>query len=131
WIAYDSNESGRREVYVRPFPGPGATWQVSTEGGYQPVWARNGKEIFYRNGDKMMAVQVETKPSFQLSKPEILFEGRFEGATGWFGYANYDVTPDGQRFLMIRAEEESAPTRIHVVLNWAEELKEKVPSVPQ
>jgi hypothetical protein len=58
----------------------------------------------------------------------MLFEGRYEGAVGWFGYANYDVSADGQRFLMIRSEEEPAPTRIHVVLNWAEELKAKVPS---
>ncbi len=128
WIAYESNESGRVEVYVQPFPGPGGKWQVSTEGGRQAVWARNGREIFYRSGDKMMAVEVETEPSLSLSKPEILFEGRYEGAAGWAGYANYDVTPDGQRFLMIRSEEEPAPTRIHVVLNWAEELKAKVPS---
>ena len=128
WIAYDSNESGRREVYLQPFPGPGAKWQVSTEGGRQSVWARNGREIFYRSGDKMMAVEVQTEPSFRLSKPKMLFEGRYEGADGWFGYANYDVTADGQRFLMIRSEEEPAPTRIRVVLNWAEELKAKVPS---
>lgn len=125
WLAYDSDESGRRELYVQPFPGPGGKWQVSTEGGLQVVWARNGREIFYRDGDKMMAVEVETEPSFRLSKPKMLFEGRYEGAVGWFGYANYDVTADGQRFLMIRGEEEPAPTRIHVVLNWAEELKAK------
>ena len=127
WIAYDSDESGRFEVYVQPFPGPGGKWQVSTEGGSQGVWARNGREIFYRSGDKMMAVEVETEPSFRLSKPKMLFEGRYEG-DGWLGYANYDVTPDGQRFLMIRKEEEPAPTRIRVVPNWAEELKAKVPS---
>lgn len=85
------------------------------------------REIFYCNGDEMMAVAVETTPSFRLSKPEILFEGRYEGAaTEYMDYAKYDVTPDGQRF-MIRSEEESAPTRIHVVLNWTEELKEKAP----
>jgi serine/threonine-protein kinase len=126
WIAYDSNESGPREVYVQPFPGPGGKWQVSTEGGSQAVWARNGKEIFYRSGDKMMAVEVETEPSVRLSKPKMLFEGRYEGATGSLGYARYDVTPDGQRFLMIQAKEEPAPNRIRVVLNWAEELKAKV-----
>ncbi len=127
WIAYDSNESGQREVYVQPFPGPGGKWQVSTERGTQPVWARTGREIFFRSGDKMMAVDVETEPSFRLSKPKMLFEGRYEGATRWFGYANYDVTPDGQRFFMIRNEEEPAPTRIRVVRNWAEQLKAKIP----
>ena len=60
----------------------------------------------------MMAVELETEPSFRLSKPKMLFEGRYDLAGGWFGYANYDVTPDGQRFLMIRSEEEPAPTRI-------------------
>ena len=127
WIVYNSDESGQLEVYVQPFPGPGGKWQVSTEGGDEAVWARTGREIFYRSGDKMMGVDVETEPSFRLSKPKMLFEGRYEGF-GWYGYANYDVSPDGQRFLMIRSEEESAPTRIHVVLNWAEELKAKVPS---
>ena len=126
WIAYDANESGRLEVYVQPFPGPGGKWQVSTEGGSQAVWDRNGREIFYRNGDKVMAVKVETEPAFRLSKPIMLFEGRYEGAAAW-GYANYDVAPDGH-FLMIRSEKESAPTRIHVVLNWAEELKRLVPA---
>ena len=130
WIAYESNESGRHEIYVRPFPGPGGKWQVSTEGGVQPVWARDGKEIFFRSGDRMMAVDVETKPSLRFSKPKVLFEGRYAGAAGWWGYANYDVTPDGQRFVMIGNEEESVPARIRVILNWAEELREKVPEEP-
>jgi Tol biopolymer transport system component len=125
WFAYISDESGRFEVYVQPFPGPGGKWQVSTEGGRQPVWARNGREIFYRNGDKMMSVAVETTPLFALSKPELLFEGRYWDS----GFEDYDVAPDGERFLMIRAEEEPAPTRIHVVLNWAEELKQQVAPV--
>ncbi len=131
WIAYESNESRRREVYVQPFPGPGGKWQVSTEGGTQPVWARDGSAIFYRSGDKMMAVAVDTKISLRLSKPEVLFEGRYAGGGSgwWFGYANYDVTPDGQNFVMIRNEEESAAARIHVILHWAEELKGKVPAV--
>ncbi len=125
WIAYDSKESGRLEVYVQPFPGPGRRWQISTEGGRQAVWARNGREIFYRSGDRMMAVEVETEPSFSLSKPEVLFEGNYAGSVEAFGSANYDVTADGRRFVMIRTEVESAPASIHVVLNWAEELKEK------
>lgn len=75
----------------------------------------------------MMAVEVETEPSFHLSKPKMLFEGRYAGDGGWFGYADYDVSPDAQRFLMIRVEEEPAPTRIRVVRNWAEELKAEGP----
>jgi serine/threonine-protein kinase len=124
WIAYDSKESGRLEVYVQPFPGPGGRWQISTEGGRQAHWAEDGREIFYRSGDKMMAVGVETEPSFRVSRPKVLFEGSYAGGVEAFGSPNYDVTPDGQRFLMIRTEQESAPTRIHVVLNWAEELEE-------
>jgi hypothetical protein len=128
FIAYDSNESGRLEVYVQPFPGPGGRWQVSTEGGRQAVWSRTGREIFYRSGDRMMAVKVQTDPSFALSKPEVLFEGRYAGGIEWYGYADYDVSPDGRRFLMIPIEDESAPTRVHVVLNWAEELKTRARS---
>ena len=95
-------------------------------GGDQAVWAPNGREIFYRNDNKMMAVAVGTKPTFDVSKPEILFEEPFDGATGWFGYPMYDVTPDGQRFLVLQREEQSAPARIHIVLDWAEELKARV-----
>jgi serine/threonine-protein kinase len=132
WIAYVSNESGRYEVYVRPYPGPGGKSQVSTEGGVQPAWARSGREIFYRNeGNKMMAVTVETEPAFRPSKPRLLFEGQFLGGAGTIGNsklgrAMYDIAPYGEHFVMLRSEEESAP-RIHVVLNWAEELKAKVP----
>ena len=77
-LAYTSDESGRYEVYVQPFPGPGAKWKISTEDGNEPVWARNGREIFYRNGDKMMAVSVTTQPEFRASKPSLLFEGYYE-----------------------------------------------------
>jgi serine/threonine-protein kinase len=123
WVAYGSEESGQPEIYVRPFPGPGGRWQISTEGGVQPVWARNGRELFYRNGDKMMAVAVETGPVFAAAKPKMLFEGHYEA--GIFPFEpNYDISPDGQRFLMIKAsEQESAETQINVVLNWFEELK--------
>ncbi len=128
WIAYISNESGRYEVYVRSYPGPGGKSQVSTEGGIQPAWSRSGREIFYRNGDKLMAVGVETEPAFRLSKARLLFEGRFVGAAGPYSYnvlgrATYDVAPDGEHFVMLQ-ENESA--RIQIVLNWAEELKAKV-----
>src|SRR5262249_11970123 len=128
WLAYESNEPGRHEIYVRPFPRPGGKGQVSTEGGTEPGWARNGRELFYRNGDKMMAVAIETKPAFAAAKPRLLFEGHYE--TGLYPFlANYDVSPDGQRFLMIKAsEQESAARHINVVQNWFEELKERVPA---
>jgi Tol biopolymer transport system component len=128
WLAYQSDESDRWEICVRPFPGPGGKVQISTEGGVEPVWARNGRELFYRNGDKMMAVGVETKPTFTAAKPKLLFERHYEPSPQSF-LANYDVSPDGQRFLMVKAsEQEEASTQINVVLNWFEELKLRVPT---
>jgi serine/threonine-protein kinase len=123
-------ESGRAEVYVQPWPGPGPKIQVSSEGGTDPIWSRDGRELFYRNGDKMMVVAVTTQPAFQASRPQTLWEGRYShgmgsscgmpGATS----ANYDVTGDGRRFLMVNDLDQNAvSTRIVVVLNFAEELK--------
>jgi Tol biopolymer transport system component len=127
WLAYISNESGRYEIYVQPYPGPGGKWQISTEGGTEPAWNPNGKELFYRSGDKMMAVDIATQPGFSAGKPRVLFEGRYEPTPATF--PNYDVSPDGQRFLMLKPAEasEAAPTQINVVLNWFEELKRRVP----
>jgi Tol biopolymer transport system component len=127
WLAYVSDESGRYEVYVQPYPGPGGKWQISTDGGMEPVWNRNGRELFYRSGDKMMAVDIATQPSFTAGKPHMLFEGQYVPTAVLF--PNYDVSPDGQRFLMLKPTEqaEAAPTQIVVVQNWFEELKQKVP----
>ena len=125
-IAYTSNESGRDEVYVRAYPGPGGKWQISTDGGAEPVWARNGRELFYRNGDKMMAVAIVAQP-FASGQPKLLFEGVY-GRSINNREANYDASPDGQRFLMVKASEQrSAATQINVVLNWFEELR-RVPA---
>jgi serine/threonine-protein kinase len=128
WLAYISNESGRYEVYVQPYPGPGGKWQISTEGGTEPTWNHNGRELFYRNGDKMMAVDIATRSGFAAGKPRMLFEGRYERSPATS--PNYDVSPDGQRFLMLKPSEQeaSAPTQINVVLNWFEELKRRVPA---
>jgi serine/threonine-protein kinase len=102
-------------------------WQISTEGGEEPVWARSGREIFYRTGDKMMAVAIETKPEFVAARPKQLFEGHYEMGTYSF-LQNYDISLDGQRFLMVKANEQAqSATQINVVLNWFEELKQKVP----
>ena len=75
-IAYVSDESGRYEVYVRPFPGPGEKWQISTQGGVEPVWSRDGRELFYWNEDKLMVLDVTLRPAFRAGKPRTLFEGR-------------------------------------------------------
>jgi len=127
WLAYISDESGRFEVYVQPYPGPGGKYQVSTEGGTEPVWNPNGKELFYRSGDKMMAAEISTQPGFSVGKPKMLFQGPYVPTP--FTFPNYDVSPDGQRFLMIKQSEQSASlTQIVVVQNWFEELKRRVPT---
>jgi serine/threonine protein kinase len=127
FIAYASNESGRYEIYVRPYPGPGGKWQISTDGGGEPVWNPKGRELFYRNGDKMMAVNVTTQGTFSAGKPTVLFEGRYVPTPRSF--QDYDVSPDGQRFLMLKpVEQAQSPDQINVVLNWFEELKQKVPT---
>jgi Tol biopolymer transport system component len=128
WLAYVSDESGGNEIYVQPYPGPGGKWQISTEGGTEPIWNRNGRELFYRSGDKMMAVDIAIQPSFAAGKPKVLFEGPYQPTPTTA--PNYDVSPDGQRFLMLKPSEQAqaAPTQINVVLNWFEELKRRVPT---
>jgi eukaryotic-like serine/threonine-protein kinase len=128
WMVYMSDESGRNEIYAQPYPGPGGKWQISTVGGTEPVWNPNGRELFYRSGDRMMAVDIATQPGFVAGTPRMLFEGRYEVAPA--PIVNYDVSPDGQRFLMVKPGEQAqaAPTQINVVLNWFEELKRRVPT---
>jgi serine/threonine protein kinase/Tol biopolymer transport system component len=128
WLAYISDEDGSYEIYVRPYPGPGGKWQISTEGGTEPVWNPDGRELFYRSGDKMMAVDIATQPGFAAGKPRMLFEGQYQSTPTT--RPNYDVSHDGQRFLMLKStgQEKAAPTQINVVLNWFEELKQKVPT---
>jgi len=122
WIAYSSNESGQFEVYVRPFPGPGGVIKISTTGGTSPVWAPDGRELFYRIEDKMMAVAINTKPKFSPGKLTLLFE-----APSIINY--YGIAPDGQRFVMIEEGEYSTlPNQLNIVLNWFEELKRLVPT---
>ena len=128
WVAYVSNESGQEEVYVRPYPGPGPKWSISTDGGTEPVWNPNGRELFYRNGNKMMVVDTVTQPVFSPSKPRLLFTGDYVPALTM--NPNYDVSRDGRRFLMVQpgAREHATPNQIIVVLNWQEELKQRVPT---
>jgi serine/threonine-protein kinase len=131
WIAYQSNESGREEVFVRPFPNVNnGRWQVSTSGGSRPMWAKNGRELFYLEGaNTMRAVPIEmTGTTFSAGNPVKLFEGQFfAGPAGRL----YDVTRDGQRFLMIKdavsPNQTAAPLNMVVVLNWQEELRQRVP----
>jgi Tol biopolymer transport system component len=129
WLAYVSDESGRNEIYVQAYPGPGGKYQISTEGGTEPIWNSNGRELIYRSGKKMMAVEIATKPGFTAGTPRMLFEGAYEPAPV-MALRNYDVSRDGQRFLMIKPveQEQAALTQIVVVQNWFEELKRRVPT---
>jgi serine/threonine-protein kinase len=125
WLAYTSDQSGEQQVYVQNFPGPGATYPISTNGGNEPVWARNGRELFFRNRNQLMAVQITTQPTFSVSKPRVLFVSPFASGTS---VANYDVSPDGARFVMVNdGEGANTTTQINVVMNWFRELQERVP----
>ena len=130
WLAYESNESGQEEIFVRPFPDVDAgRWQVSTGGGTQPLWARTGEELFYRALDgAVLRVAVEAGTTFRAGAPTRLFRGPYYGGTVW---RTYEVSPDGQRFLMIKeggADQNFTPPSLVVVQNWSEELKRLVPT---
>jgi Tol biopolymer transport system component/predicted Ser/Thr protein kinase len=122
WVAYRSDESGNREIYVAAYPGPGGKFLISTEGGTTARWSHDGRELFYRNGDKMMAVDVQTSPAFRAGPPKMLFQGNYVNS--------YDVARDGKRFLMIKppGAAQSPTDQVTVVLNWFEELRRRVPA---
>ena len=131
WLAYCTSESGRPEVYVNAFPGPGAKIQVSNDGGTDPVWRRDGRELFYRNGDRMMVVAISPASTFAGGRPQELWRGPYSpgmstscGAPGLTS-SNYDVTPDGQRFLMIRDEDDvtSTSSTVVLVIGFAREMR--------
>ena len=133
-MAYSSNESGKYEVYVRPFPDVDkGRWQVSKAGGDSPLWSRDGGEIFYRSGDAVLAVSVKTDPSFSFGAPKPLFHGTYVSSNfiGSSETTSWDLSPDGKRFLMMKetgSGASEAPRRINIVLNWLEELKQRVPA---
>jgi eukaryotic-like serine/threonine-protein kinase len=126
WIAYVSDKSGRTEVYMRPVEGGGEEWTISTDGGNEPLWARHASLLFYRHDDAVMVVDVVTAPTVSAGKPRMLFERRYQRSEAF--WPNYDVTSDGKRLLMIKRAEDSLPAHINVVLNWFEELKQRVPA---
>jgi len=131
WVAYASEDQlGARQIYVRAFPGPGDIHQVSADGGNEPQWNRAGGELFFRDGERMMAVDISTTRVFSQGKPHELFAGPFVRAWAGYARANYDVSPDGRRFLMLEPVtlDEAPPTEIRVVLGWSEELERQVPA---
>ncbi len=135
WISYSSSESGQSEIYAQEYPGPGPKIQISIGGGTDAVWKRGGGELYYRNGDNMMVVAVAMRPPFTAAKPRVLWEGRYNHGQNSMcgppgpGSSNYDVTADGQRFLMVKeGERDAPPTEIRVVPNWSEEVTRLVAS---
>jgi Tol biopolymer transport system component len=133
WLAYTSDESGREEVYLRPYPGPGGITQVSVDGGSDPAWSRSGEELFYVNSlDEsetiaMCVIEITFGPPLKASKPRTLFKGPFIDT---MISRRYDVTSDGELFVASLFEDVPSPkmSEMHVVLNWSEELKKKVPA---
>jgi dipeptidyl aminopeptidase/acylaminoacyl peptidase len=120
WIAYVSTESGKSDVYAVPFPGPGERIPISTAGGRDPRWRGDGKEIFYTAEDgKLMAVPIKAGTALEPGVPVALFETRTRNQGGW----RYDVTPDGQRFLVITKVQEQEALPMTVVVNWTAGLK--------
>jgi Tol biopolymer transport system component len=121
WIAYQSDESGPNEVYVRPFPEPGAKWQVSANGGVSPKWNTNGKEIFYGSGGKIMVAEVNgIGATFVVGKVRQHFDPVIVG-----GSIIRDVSGDGQKILISISQTRQASAPLTVVVNWTEELRKK------
>lgn len=143
YMAYQSDESGTENIYVRPFPDVnGGRRQISSNGGNSPLWSPDGRELFYRNGDATVAVEVETGEAFRHGNPRVLFRGAYYLPTGMIikaTFTSWDIDHDGKRFLMIKpppatgsepstAEQAAAgQPKIIVVTNWFEELKQQVP----
>lgn len=127
WMAYESAASGKREIYVVPFPNTGdAKWQVSTRGGVEPVWAHSGRELFYREATNLISVAVKTTPAFELGASTTLFP--MNGVPSAVAHRAYDVSPDDRRFVMFRQLGVTQSSKIIVVENWFEELKRTVKS---
>ena len=118
YLAYQANETGAFEIYVRPFPGPGAPIQASLDGGIEPVWSRDGHRLFFRSGPVVYAATVTTSPAFSVVRRDPFVTGVFETNPS---HANYDVTPDGSHLLMVKQAGEDA--QLVVVYNWVQTLR--------
>lgn len=130
WVAYTSDETGHFQVYVSPYPdvGSGGRWLVSTDGGCSPLWSPDGRELYYRNGNAVMAVSVKTQPDFNPETPRILFEGNYLSSGDALEMNSWDISVDGRRFLMLKTNGEPATgsPKINIVVNWSEELKQRM-----
>jgi Tol biopolymer transport system component len=125
FMAYASNESGRMEVYVTEFPGPGPKWQVSTLGGDEPLWSRSGRELFFRDNSHVVSARVTTSPSFSVVSRSRLFEDTYMRSNT----VNWDVMADDQRFVMLRAADQSA--QLIVVTNWDDVARRRLAPTPK
>jgi len=125
WIAYTSDESGRYEIYVKAYPGSGGAWVISAEGGEEPIWSRDGRSLFYRNGDTWLEAPVSFEPEFTVGTPRVVIEGPYINVPG----RSYDVSADGSKFLVILDEgNEEYSRHVEVILNWFDELERLVPT---
>ena len=124
WIAYDSDESGRNEIYVRPYPGPGGQTKISSNGGIEPAWSADGREIFYRSPDQFMSVPVRTSPEFSAGAAHLLFPDPYTKWGREDAPRSYAVAPDGSRFLFIKRGEakQTSVTQLNLISNWTAEL---------
>ena len=127
WMAYDSDESGRVDVFIQSFPDPQQKRvKVSPAHGSEPMWTQGGRELVYRDGDNVMAVTIDPETGAS-GTPRVLFSGPYPDNAGWTRPRSYDVTPDGERFLLTRRAGERLFPRVVVVLDWFEELRARVP----
>ena len=127
WVAYVSDQAGEARVYVQPFPDGGEVITVSRGPGTEPVWSRDGRELFYRAGNELFVAEIATVPSFSIGRPRVLFEGPYASDPIDRGFPNYDVSLDGERFLMVTRGDDSVAPTLTFVQNWLAELKERVP----
>ena len=120
FVAYTSDQSGSEEVYVVPYPGPGGQVQVSRGGGTLPRWSPNGRELYYVSGGNLMSAAVETGPALRASAPRTVFP--LPPLVSYGGHP-YDVSPDGMRFLVLKAGSGLQQVELRVVVNWIDELE--------
>jgi serine/threonine-protein kinase len=129
-LAWVSTDTGRSQIYVRPYPATGRTL-VSPDGGTEPIWSRSGTELFYRDGRRVFSVPISTTGTLTVGQPALLFEGDFDSGSLTPGVPSYDVAPDGRRFIMVAsAANAGSPSRLDVVMNWVEDLKRRAPRQP-
>jgi serine/threonine-protein kinase len=126
WIAYSADEPGR-QVFVQSFPDLGPKHKISIDGGGEPRWSHDGRRLFFRERDQMLVVDVSYEPSFGAGRPRVLFTGNYDAAP-LSGHQHYDISNDGEQFLMIRHGETSGPSEVLVTQNWSTELEAAVPA---